>query len=252
MQPEYDYSMAFLAGLLGSAHCIGMCGSLASAFFIKFGDKGQGPLPYAAYHGGRIGIYMLFGMAAGLIGLVLSTTGIIGTTQGVLQIVAGVFVILLGLDILGVGPMKMSFTWLPLDLLRKRFVAATEKGPIAGSLMGGIINGFMPCPLTFAVAIKATTAGGPLQGAGLMLAFGLGTLPSMLFVSALFSKLGGKLRGQLLKVAALFIIGLGISTLFQGASYIATIDGMSEKRQESSHTINPRTLYGPEKANAPG
>jgi sulfite exporter TauE/SafE len=77
------------------------------------------------------------------------------------------------------------------------------------------------------VAVKATTAGGPLQGSLLMLAFGLGTLPSMLFVSALFGKLGVKLRGQLLKVAALFVIALGLSTLIQGLTFFNAIKGLA-------------------------
>jgi sulfite exporter TauE/SafE len=227
MQNEYDYTLAFMAGLLGSGHCIGMCGSLVSAFFMKYGDKGRGVVQYAAYHGGRIGIYTLIGIAAGLIGLALTSTGIIGKAQGVLQILAGIFVILLGLDILGISPLRIQFSFLPIATLRSKFLLATEKGPAIGALMGGVVNGFMPCSLTLAVAVKATTAGGPLQGGLLMLAFGIGTLPSMLFVSALFGKLGTRLRGQLLKVAALFVIGLGVSTLLQGLAFFNAIKGLA-------------------------
>jgi sulfite exporter TauE/SafE len=227
MQAEYDYTMAFMAGLLGSGHCIGMCGSLVSAFFMKFGGEGRALLPYAAYHGGRIGVYTLFGLAAGLIGLALTSTGIIGKTQGILQIIAGLFVILLGLDILGIGPFRMKFSFLPLATLSNKFLMATQKGPLSGALIGGVVNGFMPCSLTLAVAVKATTAGGPLQGGLLMLAFGLGTLPSMLFVSTLFGKLGTSLRGKLLKIAALFVIGLGVSTLLQGLAFFSAIKGLA-------------------------
>jgi sulfite exporter TauE/SafE len=147
--------------------------------------------------------------------------------QGILQIIAGIVVILLGLDILGMSPLKIQFSFLPISALRSKFVLATQKGPVIGSMIGGVVNGFMPCSLTLAVAVKATTAGGPLQGGLLMLAFGLGTLPSMLFVSALFSKLGSKLRGQLLKVAALFVIALGVSTLIQGLAFFNAIKGLA-------------------------
>jgi sulfite exporter TauE/SafE len=227
MQAGYDYTMAFMAGLLGSGHCIGMCGSLVSAFFMKYADKGVNVLPYVAYHGGRIGVYTLVGLAAGLIGLALTSTGLIGKIQGVLQIIAGIVVILLGLDILGVSPLKIQFSFLPVAALRNKFVMATQKGPVIGAMIGGVVNGFMPCSLTLAVAVKATTAGGPLEGGLLMFAFGLGTLPSMLFVSALFGKLGVKLRGQLLKVAALFVIALGLSTLIQGLTFFNAIKGLA-------------------------
>ncbi|MEJ2611329.1 MAG: sulfite exporter TauE/SafE family protein [Candidatus Thiodiazotropha sp.] len=227
MQAEYDYTMAFLAGLMGSGHCIGMCGGLVSAFFMKIGDGNKGVLPYVAYHCGRIGVYVLVGLAAGLVGLALTSTGFIGKAQGILQIIAGGFVILLGLDILGIGPFRMSFSFLPIKTLSAKFFEATKKGPVSGALIAGIVNGFMPCALTLAVAVKATTSGGPIEGGGLMFAFGLGTLPSMLFVSALFGKLGAKFRGQLLKVAALFVIGLGISTLFQGLAYFNAIKGLA-------------------------
>ncbi|GAB6042547.1 sulfite exporter TauE/SafE family protein [Endothiovibrio diazotrophicus] len=227
MQPEYDYAVAFMAGILGSGHCVGMCGSLVSAFFIKMGDRGRGVLPYGAYHGGRITVYVLIGIAAGLLGLALTSTGFIGKAQGVLKIIAGLIVILLGLDILGVGPWRVHFSFLPLAALRRRFIAATEQGPVIGALVAGVVNGLMPCSLTLSVAVKATTAGGPLQGGLLMLAFGLGTLPSMLFVSAVFGKLGAKLRGQLLKIAAVFVIALGISTVIEGVNYFQVMQGLA-------------------------
>ncbi len=225
MQIEHVYTIAFMTGLLGSGHCIGMCGGLVSAFFMKFGDKGQGVLPYAAYHSGRIAIYLLLGIIAGLIGLAVTTTGTIGKTQAILRIIAGLFVILLGMDILGVGPLRMNFSFLPLNTLRNQFMGAVEKGPLKGALIAGLINGFMPCSLTLAVAVSATTAGGPVPGGLLMLAFGLGTLPSMLFVSALFGRLGTGLRGRLLKIAALFVIVLGMGTLLEGVTYFGIADG---------------------------
>lgn len=227
MALEYDYGMAFMAGILGSGHCIGMCGGLVSAFFIRFGDKSGGAISYAAYHGGRLGVYTLIGLVAGLIGLALTSTGMIGKTQGILQIIAGLIVILLGLDILGISPFRLNYSWLPLTRLRNAFLSAADKGSVSGALIGGVVNGFMPCSMTLAVAVKATSAGGPLEGGLLMLAFGLGTLPSMIFVSALFGKLGAKLRGRLLKLAAIFIIALGLSTLLQGLAFFNAIKGLA-------------------------
>jgi uncharacterized protein len=218
---EVSYALAFMTGLLGSGHCLGMCGGLVSAFFMRL--NAQGVWPYLAYHGARIGIYAVVGVIAAAIGAVLVSTGQFGKLQGVLQIFAGVVVILLGLDLLGVSPFRNRLGFAPIAWLRKQFGLAVQKGPVVGALIGGAINGLMPCSMTMAMAVKATTAPSVLEGGLLMLAFGAGTLPSMLSASFLFGKLGPKLRGWLLKGAALFVIALGVSTLWQGIRYYAVM-----------------------------
>jgi sulfite exporter TauE/SafE len=214
---EFSYAAAFMVGLLGSGHCLGMCGGLVSAFFMKLGAKGVSP--YLAYHGARISIYALVGLVAASIGAVIVASGGVGLAQGVLQIVAGVVVILLGLDLLGVSPIRNAYGFAPLAWLRRQFATATQKGPVVGAMIGGAINGLMPCSMTMAMAVQATTAPSPPEGALLMLAFGAGTLPSMLSASFLFGRLGPRLRGWLLKGAALFVIALGVSTLWQGVRF---------------------------------
>lgn len=213
----FSYSLAFMTGLLGSGHCLGMCGGLVSAFFMRL--KARGIWPYLAYHGARLGVYAAVGLIAAGLGAVLVQTGSFGKWQGVLQIVAGLVVILLGLDLLGVSPLRNSVGFAPLAWLRRQFGLATEKGPLLGAAIGGAINGLMPCSMTMAMAVKATTAPSILEGGLLMLAFGAGTLPAMLSASVLFGKLGPKVRGWLLKGAALFVIALGVSTLWQGIDY---------------------------------
>ncbi|NWG31463.1 MAG: sulfite exporter TauE/SafE family protein [Rhodocyclaceae bacterium] len=217
---EFSYGAAFLVGLLGSGHCLGMCGGLVSAFFMKVGAGRTAPFPaILAYHGARIAVYAIVGLLAALLGAVLVSTGRLGLAQGVLQIIAGVLVILLGFDLLGLAPIRNAWGFAPLAWLRRQFVGATQKGPVIGSLIGGAINGLMPCSMTMAMAVKATTAPSPPEGMLLMLAFGAGTLPSMLSASVLFGKLGPTLRGALLKAAALTVIALGISTFWQGLRY---------------------------------
>jgi len=217
---EFSYALAFMTGLLGSGHCLGMCGGLVSAFFMKVGAGRTAPLSsILSYHVARIAVYAVVGLIAALLGAVLVATGRIGLAQGVLQIVAGAVVILLGFDLLGLSPIRNAYGFAPLAWLRKQFMGATQKGPIVGALIGGAINGLMPCSMTMAMAVQATTAPSPPEGMLLMLAFGAGTLPSMLSASVLFGKLGPRLRGWLLKGAALFVIALGVSTLWQGLRF---------------------------------
>ena len=213
----FSYGAAFMVGLLGSGHCLGMCGGLVSAFFMKL--QARGPWPYLTYHFARIAVYAVVGLLAALLGAALVSTGRLGLAQGVLQIVAGALVIVLGFDLLGLSPIRNAWGFAPLAWLRRQFMTATQKGPIVGALIGGAINGLMPCSMTMAMAVQATTAPSPPAGMLLMLAFGAGTLPSMLSASVLFGKLGPRLRGWLLKGAALFVIALGISTFWQGLRF---------------------------------
>lgn len=217
---DISYGAAFTVGLLGSGHCLGMCGGLVSAFFMKVGAGKTAPLrAVASYHAARITVYAAVGWLAALLGSVLVSTGRIGLAQGVLQIIAGAIVIVLGFDLLGLSPIRNAYGFAPLAWVRKQFVGATQKGPIIGSAIGGALNGLMPCSMTLAMAVQATTAPSPPAGMLLMFAFGLGTLPAMFSASLLFGKLGPRLRGWLLKGAALTVIALGVSTFWQGLRY---------------------------------
>ncbi len=218
---EFSYWLAFMTGILGSGHCLGMCGGLVSSFFVRLGARNYAP--YLAYHAARVTVYGLIGLTAASLGAVLVQTGLFGKAQGILQIVAGLVVILLGLDMLGLSPVRNTLRFAPLAWVRKQFADATQRGPVVGASIGGALNGLMPCSMTMAMAVQATTAPSPAAGGLLLLAFGAGTLPSMLTASFLFGKLGVKTRSWLLRGAALFIIVLGISTLWQGLAYYNVI-----------------------------
>lgn len=221
-----SYWLAFLAGILGSAHCIGMCGALASGFFIRLGKGRRGPLPYLTYHLVRVGVYTLVGVAAATVGTALVSMGFIGTTQGLMQVLVGLFVVLIGLDIVGLSPWRLHGLGLPFASMQRWFTAATQKGPVVGAALGGMMNGLIPCPLTFAVAVKATTAASPAEGGLLMLALGLGTVPSMMFVSVAFGLLGGRARGLLLRGAAVVVVVMGVGTIYQGMTYFNIMRGL--------------------------
>jgi len=214
---EFSYWLAFMTGILGSGHCLGMCGGLVSGFFMKLGARSFAP--YLAYHLTRVGVYALIGLLAAALGAVLVQTGAFGRLQGLLQIVAGGIVILLGLDLLGVSPWRNTLAFAPVDWLRRQFLSASARGVLPGAMIGGAINGLMPCSMTMAMAIKATTAPSVVEGGLLLLAFGAGTLPSMLSASFLFGRLGVRTRGWLLRGAALFVIVLGLTTVWQGIRY---------------------------------
>lgn len=219
----FDYTLAFVAGFLGSGHCLGMCGALVSGYFMNSG-KTKSYLPYFSYQFSRISIYTLIGVSAAALGVVLVAGGMFGKLQSILQMLIGAVVIVLAMGILGWIPWQGSIRLIPMQTLRKGYASAKQKGPVLGAMIAGVLNGLMPCPLTFAMAVKATTATSLLEGGALMLAFGAGTLPMMLFISVAFGKMNAKLRGLMLKAAALIMIVMGANTIHKGLSFYLNED----------------------------
>lgn len=214
----FDYGLAFMAGVLGSGHCLGMCGALVSGYFMN-ASPSRSYLPYFAYQVARIFVYTMVGFAAAALGVVLVSSGVFGKVQSILQMFIGAVVILLAMGILGWIPFQGSVRLLPMNLLRKGYAQSRTKGPILGATIAGLLNGLMPCPLTFAMAVKATSATTIMEGGLLMLAFGSGTLPTMLFVSVAFGKMSAHFRGLMLKSAALVMIIMGCNTIYMGLSF---------------------------------
>ncbi len=215
MSAGFDYGLAFMAGVLGSGHCLGMCGALVSGYFMNAG-KSKSYTPYFFYQFARIFVYTLVGFAAAALGVVLVSSGLFGKIQSVLQMIIGAVVIILAFGILGWIPFQGSFRLLPMNLLRKGYASSRTKGSIVGASIAGLMNGLMPCPLTFAMAVKATSAPSILEGGALMLTFGAGTLPTMLFISFAFGRMSANVRGLMLKLAAFIMIAMGCNTVYMG------------------------------------
>ena len=220
------YTLAVMTGFFGSGHCAGMCGALVAGFFMKTEKKSA--WPYIAYHFARITMYFIVGVAAAFIGVALVSTGFLGHIQGILQVTIGFFVIILALGIIGLSPWQFSMKYMPTKVLNKIFMSAAKRGSVIGASMGGMLNGLMPCPLTFAMAVNATTAPSPVEGGLMMLALGIGTLPTMFLVTFAFGKLGTKARGLMLKVAALLMIVMGANTMYNGVRFLASDTGFKE------------------------
>ncbi len=226
---EYSpYLAAFIVGLLGGVHCIGMCGGIVSALTFSLPSAQRQNttqlLPLLlAYNTGRIGGYVLAGAIAGGIGSVLLSftdleTGRAGlnAVRYVLQIIAALFMIALGLYLAGVWSVIAKVEsagralWKHIEPFGRRFMPVNSA---AKALPLGFIWGWLPCGLVYSVLIWALSAGNALNGALLMLAFGLGTLPNLMIMGALAVKLTNLTRNPTLKRTAGFLVvllGLGL------------------------------------------
>lgn len=189
MMTEIPYFPLFLVGLLGGAHCVGMCGGIVGA--LSMGGEPRWSL-HLAYNLGRILSYGLAGALAGLLGgasLVLSGQL---PVRLVLFVLANLMLVALGFYLLGMTR-SLAFIeragqrlWSRIQPFSRRFLPARTA---AQAFPLGILWGWLPCGLVYSALATALTSGSAAQGAGLMLAFGLGTLPNLLLAGLLLAQL---------------------------------------------------------------
>lgn len=220
---EFGYALAFMTGLLGAGHCLGMCSGLAGGFAVHQGW--QRPLPLLGYHGSRIAVYVLLGTLGAALGRVLVQSGALGKLQGQLIILAGLVIILLGLGVAGLLPRlaprrRASGNVQPL---RPMGVWRRRLAPV----LAGVVNGLVPCSLVFSVALRATATADPLQAGLLMFFFGLGTLPAMGTVTALGGVIGCRARGMAQRLAGIVVIALGGWTVYEGVIFYQVMRGLA-------------------------
>ena len=176
---------AFTAGLLGGVHCVGMCGGISGA--LGAGSTGRLPRRLAAFHAGRIGSYAIAGSIAGLLGAMTQLAGPEAALRTALFVAAQAMVILMGLYVAGLSGAMLRFErtgariWRRIEPLRRRFFPIDSD---ARALGAGAVWGWIPCGLVYGMLPLAAVAGGPVPGALVMAAFGLGTLPGLVAAGA--------------------------------------------------------------------
>lgn len=231
---------AFLLGLMGSLHCIGMCGPIA--FMLPL-DRGRPALRYGQlgmYHLGRALAYGLIGLVFGLVGKGLYLFGF----QQKLSIIMGLVMIASVLI-----PARYFKGWRltrPLYRLVGRLQSALGSQLKRRSpdtfLTIGFLNGFLPCGLVYMALIGAMALASAPQGALYMVVFGLGTLPLM-SAAALFGKfLKGRWAPALRKAIPVFVVLVGLLFVLRGMGL--GIPYVSPKMQQ--HAVNTTLECHPE------
>jgi len=208
--------VAFLMGLLGSTHCIGMCGGIVSAISIPATDPRKSPLVFnLAYNLGRISSYTLAGLLLSLIGLQLLSTlpepHLVGRT------ISGVFMILVGLYIsrLWAGLVWLerggAVLWKSIEPFGKRFLP--PQNPLQAFALG-MVWGWLPCGLVYSALILTLSGAGSQYASLSMAAFGLGTLPMLLFMGHSAASLKRWLQKKAVAMTAgMIVILLGVLQL---------------------------------------
>jgi len=208
--------MAFVTGLLGTGHCIGMCGGLVSALSLSGAGRQGGWFFHLLYNLGRISTYTFIGAVVGWLGSALAYTDRFKMVTRSLLIGSDVFVILVGLGTAGL------FAWLnvskldfpgPMKAMTVAVVGLRRLPPAISALPLGLLFGFIPCGYLYAVAITAAQSASVATGALMLFAFGLGTAPSLLLFGSAAHWLSGRARTWMLRVAGLVVAGMGVINL---------------------------------------
>jgi sulfite exporter TauE/SafE len=218
-----------------------MCGPFVAFYSGSDGSSGgRRFVSHAAYSGGRLLTYALFGLAAGSVGAALDVAGSLAGFQRIAAIAAGVTMIVWGilalLQIRGVRIFRHAGGGgRAARLFRRGFSLVSDKPPVIRASVVGILSGFLPCGWLWAFVVTAAGTGSALAGAAVMTAFWAGTVPALLAVGFGSQLLSAPLRRHIPAVTALLLVCLGLyAILGRPASVEAAIN-----RHEQIHAPVP-------------
>lgn len=213
--------LAMLGGLLGSSHCVGMCGAFAALVGLHTNSVLGNLRAQLVYSLGRLMSYATLGAVAGFAGQRLASS------MPQLIHVPAVLCLAAGLVLLREGVLAAG-------LIRRRIGSSPSAGCLFGPLfrtilktpgarnvfVAGIATGLLPCGLVYAFVSLAAASGDMLSGCLLMLAFGAGTIPLMVVTGCGASLLNLAARQRLWQFAAWSVMVTGLLTVGRGVAYL--------------------------------
>ena len=211
------YETAFLIGLIGSAHCVGMCGPIALALPMP-NNSGSVHMVTGRilYNLGRVATYALLGTLIGIVGHQIKLAGY----QQALSILTGVVILLFAILPSRAGGQLLQLPGLSrIWAFWQKVTARLFRTSGLGSLfLIGLLNGFLPCGLVYA-GLAGSLITGSVQGGFLyMMFFGLGTFPLMLVTSILPGVITYKTRQKLNRLIPIAAMVLGVLFILRGMS----------------------------------
>ena len=205
---------AFLAGLLGSFHCLGMCGPLLMTLPFKRSKEQKSKFFILknsfTYHGGRILTYTLFGLILGFAGVSLGRAGI----QNYLAIAIGLLLIIgVAMPVKNYLYIFFNYIYKKLGKQLKTFLSENAR---PGYFTLGVFNGMLPCGLVYLALSGSLAAETSYEGALFMLFFGVGTLPMMMAVFLIGFNISENLKSKFSKISTVFIILFSLILIGRG------------------------------------
>lgn len=216
------YWSAFIIGLFGSLHCIGMCGPIAMALPIPRESRIFGAV---FYNLGRTLTYMFLGLILGSIGYAVQLSGY----QHILSIFIGVLILLYLIIPRFIKKYQSHYyNSLWMRWVKNKIGFFFKKKTMPATFMVGILNGFLPCGLIYAAIAGSLVTATYLEGALYMSIFSLGTMP-MMFFAFLIPMIKQSSKFKLQKVIPVFMACLALLFIYRGVAIeLPLIDPMLE------------------------
>lgn len=205
---------AFVLGLLGSFHCVGMCGPIAFMLPVDRTNAYKKGFQITLYHVGRLLAYSVIGLVFGLVGKSLFIFGF----QQQLSIFIGVLMILVVI-IPQKTFNKYNFSkpvYKAISKVKSALGSALKKKTPDTFLTIGFLNGFLPCGLVYMALFAAIASGNALNGSLYMAVFGLGTVPLMTTAIYFTHLLKGSIRQKIQKAIPVFVVIIGCLFIIRG------------------------------------
>lgn len=225
--PEAGHFAVFLFGLLGGVHCVSMCGGIVGALSMQVEQPlvrvtrwqvGQWHL-HLTFSVGRIFSYAVAGSLLGALGSVAMLKNGVLPVQITLYVFANLMLVAMGLYLAGftrfLAPLERGgqVLWRFIQPVAGRFLPVRS---VSRALPLGMLWGFLPCGMVYGVLALALMTGSAVRGAGLMLAFGLGTLPNLLLAGMVLGRFRDFTRNGKVRLAAgLLVLGFGVFGLIR-------------------------------------
>lgn len=205
---------ALTLGLIGSFHCIGMCGPIAIALPLPNRNWASKIFGASIYNIGRAITYGLMGAIFGLVGKGFKLAGL----QQWVSIVMGAIMILSVLfPVIFRNRAKLDgFVNKLVSRLKNSFGVLFQKRTYNSLYLIGLLNGFLPCGLVYIAIAGAIATGEVLNATLYMIVFGLGTIPIMLSVSLVSNLITSQLRNKIRKFIPIFIVLIGLLFILRG------------------------------------
>lgn len=215
---------AFLAGLLNGVHCAAMCGGIiGAACGPRCGVRGAASRwrLVLGYNAGRITSYVAGGALAGALGEAGLALRGGPAVQQISMAAAGITLFLFALVISGCKPVERrlaaagGLVWRCVQPWSRRFLPANNAARAYGL---GVAWGWLPCGMVYAMLLTALATVSAIEGALVMLAFGLGTLPNVILIAVYFERVRGMLASPVVRMAAVAVlVSVGGFSLLQAS-----------------------------------
>lgn len=241
-------------GLLGSSHCIGMCGGFAVMLGLHRPTWRQNLVGQLIFSLGRLASYGTLGGIAGYAGGTLSSrVPAVIPVPAILSIVAGLFLLWQGAQAVGLFGRKTGAAAGTGCLFGSLYSTLLKHPALRNVFSAGVFTGLLPCGLVYAFVSLAASQGDLLRGALTMIVFGAGTIPLMVLTGMGAMLLNVAMRQRLWRLAACSVMLTGLLTIGRGIGFLQAAERppaercpfCSQKSTSASPTEIPSGLTPP-------